>query len=125
MRRGRRNLRGMARLTIRVDFAPDAAFGPGKARLLELLESTGSIRRAAAGMEMSYRQAWLLLRDIEAVMGAPVVEAMTGGAKGGGTRLNTLGRKVLAQYRAVEAKAVKAAEKELRGFVRIASGSSR
>ncbi|HWA30269.1 MAG TPA: LysR family transcriptional regulator [Rhizomicrobium sp.] len=109
----------MTRLTIRIDFSEDAAFGPGKALLLELLDGTGSIRGAAARMDMSYRRAWLLLRDIETVMGAKVAEAATGGAKGGGTRLNRLGRQVLAHYRAVEARAAKAAAKELRALARM------
>jgi molybdate transport system regulatory protein len=109
----------MARLTIRIDFSEDAAFGPGKARLLELLDQAGSIRGAAARMDMSYRRAWLLLREIEEVIGASVVDAATGGARGGGTRLNALGRGVLAHYRAVEARAAKAAANELRALTRM------
>jgi len=45
------------RLTIRIDFANGTALGPGKVRLLELIGETGSIRKAAAGMKMSYRPA--------------------------------------------------------------------
>lgn len=35
----------MARLTIRIDLSENAAFDPGKARLLELVDHTGSMRR--------------------------------------------------------------------------------
>jgi molybdate transport system regulatory protein len=115
----------MARLTIRIDFSQDAAFGPGKARLLEQLDRTGSIRAAAARMDMSYRRAWLLLRDIEKIMGAPVVEAATGGAGGGGTRLNAMGRKLLTRYRAVEKKASASAAKDLRALVRMSGAAKR
>jgi molybdate transport system regulatory protein len=48
----------MTRLTIRIDFEDAEGFGPGKARLLELIEVHGSIRSAAAAMNMSYRHAW-------------------------------------------------------------------
>src|SRR5262249_7256676 len=51
----------MPRLSIRIDF-DKGSLGPGKAHLLELVASTGSIRKAAAGMKMSYRKAWLLLK---------------------------------------------------------------
>jgi molybdate transport system regulatory protein len=116
----------MARLTIRVDLDRDAAFGPGKARLLELIDEKGSLRSAAAAMEMSYRRAWLLLRETEAMMRAPVVAAKTGGLKGGGTALTTFGRGVVKCYRAIEARAEHAACADVRalaGMVRRASAA--
>ena len=60
----------MTRLTIRIDFDDGSALGPGKVRLLELVAETGSIRKAAAGMKMSYRKAWLLLKALEETFGA-------------------------------------------------------
>ncbi|HLY05057.1 MAG TPA: LysR family transcriptional regulator [Rhizomicrobium sp.] len=110
----------MTRLTIRIDFAPDAAFGPGKARLLELVEETGSIRRAAAGMGMSYRRAWLLLKDIEAVIGAPAVQTRTGGAKGGGSALSPSGHAMLKRYREIEKRAARSVSRELAGLTGLA-----
>ena len=103
----------MSRLTIRVDLAPDAAFGPGKARLLELVDETGSIRRAAANMGMSYRRAWLLLRDIESAIGTPAVQSRTGGANGGGTSLSAQGRAVLERYRRIEQRAARSVAADL------------
>src|SRR5882757_1826625 len=92
------NVRLMARLTIRIDFEDAEGFGPGKARLLELIEELGSIRSAAAAMQMSYRHAWLLLQSVEDTFGAPVLATATGGAKGGGAKLTELGKTVLARY---------------------------
>lgn len=112
----------MSRLTIRIDIGPDAAFGPGKARLLELVEETGSIRRAAAGMGMSYRRAWLLLRDIGNVIGMPAVQTRTGGPNGGGTSLSTRGRAMLEQYRMIERRAAQSCAKELTSLARLAGG---
>lgn len=103
----------MVRLTIRVDLGNDAAFGPGKARLLELIDEQGSIRSAAAAMEMSYRRAWLLLRETEEIMRARVIAAKTGGTRGGGSSLTPFGRRVVECYRAIEARAERAAFAEL------------
>src|SRR5580700_6892282 len=103
----------MTRLTIRIDFKDAEGFGPGKARLLELIEELGSIRSAAAAMQMSYRHAWLLLQSVEDTFGAPVLATATGGAKGGGAKLTELGKTVLARYRAIEAQAVRATTAEL------------
>lgn len=97
----------MTRLTIRIDFGDGAALGPGKVRLLELVDETGSIRKAAAGMKMSYRRAWLLLKALGDTFGEALVATATGGKAGGGARLTPLGHKVVRQYRGLE----KAAEK--------------
>ena len=88
----------MARLTIRIDFDDGSALGPGKVRLLELVAETGSIRKAAAGMKMSYRKAWLLLKALEKTFHRPLVETARGGARGGGARLTALGKAVVTRY---------------------------
>src|ERR1044071_1983613 len=97
--------RDMTRLSIRIDFEGAEASAPGKARLLELIEEQGSIRGAAAAMNMSYRHAWLLLQAVEDTFGAPVISTATGGAKGGGAERTELGRTVIAHYRAIQATA--------------------
>jgi len=106
----------MARLTIRINFDSGPAFGPGKAQLLEAIESKGSIRKAAASLDMSYRRAWLLVKAVEKSLGTPVLAASSGGRKGGGAKLTTAGREVVARYRKVEAKAAKATATELRSL---------
>ena len=106
----------MAHLTIRIDLGTNVAFGPGKARLLELVEQTGSIRQAAVAMDMSYRRAWLLLRETGAMMKAPVIAAQTGGKKGGGTALTPAGRALVDCYRAIELRAETSVRDELNRF---------
>jgi molybdate transport system regulatory protein len=103
----------MARLSIRIDFEGSESFGPGKVRLLELIDAHGSIRSAAAAMNMSYRHAWLLLQAVEHTFGAPVISTATGGAKGGGAKLTELGRSLVAKYRTIESQAAKATAGEL------------
>jgi molybdate transport system regulatory protein len=98
----------MTRLTIRIDFGNGMALGPGKVRLLELVDESGSIREAARKMRMSYRQAWLLLHSLAETFGDPLVETSTGGRAGGGARLTATGRLVVTSYRALERAAAKA-----------------
>ncbi|MBU6443667.1 MAG: LysR family transcriptional regulator [Alphaproteobacteria bacterium] len=112
----------MMRLTIRVDFPAGGAFGPGKARLLELIDELKSIRRAAVAMDMSYRQAWLLVQGAEEIFGGPIVETAIGGTHGGGSTLTALGRELVARYRAIEAKATKAAGPEMAALAKLAGG---
>ena len=112
----------MTRLSIRIDFEGSEAFGPGKVRLLELIDEHGSIRSAAAAMNMSYRHAWLLLQAVEDTFGAPVISTATGGAKGGGAKLTELGKTIVARYRAIEAQAARAAAGELSELAKAASG---
>ena len=50
-------------------FGDELKFGDGRARLLELIDSRGSLKKAAREMEMSYRNAWGFLRDLERAAG--------------------------------------------------------
>jgi len=104
----------MARLSIRIDFEPSGSvFGPGMAELLERIGKLGSIRKAAAAMEMSYRKAWLLVQGLQQTFGGAVVLTETGGTAGGGAQLTELGVKLIKTYRAIESRAAGAAEHEM------------
>jgi molybdate transport system regulatory protein len=107
---------GMARLTIRVDLGKGGALGPGKVRLLELIQSHGSISEAGRVMGMSYRQAWLLVDNLNQSFRQAVVSKQTGGRRGGGARLTAWGRKVIERYRAIEAAAQRAVAPHLRAL---------
>ena len=98
-----------ALISIRIDLAPSSRLGPGKADLLEAIEETGSISGAGRAMKMSYRRAWLLVDSLNRMFRQPLVAASPGGAKGGGAHLTPMGREVVAHYRAIESKALKAA----------------
>ena len=88
---------------LRIVIEPDVAIGPGKADLLEAIRDTGSISAAGRKLGMSYRRAWLLVDELNQHLGAPVIDAVTGGAKGGGAALTRTGEEVLTRYRAMEA----------------------
>lgn len=76
-----------------------ARIGPGKVRLLEGIRHTGSISGAAREMGMSYKRAWMLLDSINQAFKEPVVDATTGGVRGGGATLTAFGAEILERYR--------------------------
>jgi molybdate transport system regulatory protein len=92
----------MPRLTLRIDFDQDRAIGPGKIRLLELIERHGSISEAGRQMGMSYRRAWVLVDNLNHCFRSPVVASQTGGQHGGGAALTEFGHAVVEHYRAAE-----------------------
>jgi molybdate transport system regulatory protein len=102
------------RLMLRVDFGPNRALGPGKIRLLEAIDRSGSISQAGRALGMSYRRAWLLIDDMNRCFREPVVSAQPGGSRGGGANLTEFGRKLVRDYRAIEADATAATQTRLR-----------
>ncbi len=72
--------------------------GEGRATLLKLIGSTGSISDAAKEMGMSYRHAWGEVKEIEDAMDGEVVKTQRGGEKGGGTELTATGKELLNIY---------------------------
>jgi molybdate transport system regulatory protein len=95
----------MPRLTLRIDFDGERAIGPGKIKLLELIDALGSISAAGRRMGMSYRRAWLLVDALNRCFREPLVASHAGGAHGGGAALTPCGCAVVRHYRAVEAAA--------------------
>jgi molybdate transport system regulatory protein len=87
---------------IRIVHGDDIAMGPGKADLLALIHSTGSIRRAAMKMGMSYMRAWTLVKTMEKCYRQPIISPLRGGAKGGGAELTPTGKRVLELYQKMD-----------------------
>jgi molybdate transport system regulatory protein len=106
----------MASVTIRIDLPGAGAVGPGKIRLLELIGETGSIAAAGRAMKMSYRRAWLLVDELNALFREPLTVAKLGGRLGGGATLTPLGQALVKSYRAVETAAHAAAARSLLDF---------
>jgi molybdate transport system regulatory protein len=82
--------------------------GPGKADLLEAVRDSGSLRKAAAELGMSYMRAWSLVKTMNAAFQEPLVTLARGGARHGGAALTPAGTKVLALYRTMEKRCLKA-----------------
>jgi molybdate transport system regulatory protein len=108
------------RLSIRVDLASGARIGPGKVAVLEEIARSGSISAAGRALHISYRRTWELVEDLNATLGAPVVQTAAGGSGGGGASLTELGQAVVARYRAIEEDCAAAARKHLAALQRVA-----
>ena len=93
-----------ARLKIqgRLMLDEEIAFGPGKAELLDAIQTAGSISAAGKKLGMSYRRAWMLVDSMNRCFQQPLVQTATGGTQGGGTQLTAMGLDVLKRYRALQ-----------------------
>ena len=107
------------RLSIRIDLASGDRIGPGKIALLEAIRTTGSISGAARSLEMSYRRAWLLVEEVNDTLREPAVTAETGGRRGGGAALTSVGERVVDLYRSIESQARSAASEEFRAIAKL------
>lgn len=74
-------------------------FGPGPVELLELIAETGSIRKAAKAMGMSYKKAWDIVSRINGLTAAPLVKTSIGGEDGGGSAISPEAKQLIAWYR--------------------------
>jgi molybdate transport system regulatory protein len=98
----------MQDVMLRVALTSRDHIGPGKVRLLELIDELGSISAAARAMDMSYRRAWLLVENMNTMFRAPVLTPAVGGMQGGGAVLTRLGREIIVRFRRMEAATKKA-----------------
>ena len=104
-------------LFIRLDLANGMHIGPGKIALLEAIRAEGSILAASRHFGMSYRHAWLLVREINRTLGKPVVA--TTRARGGGAELTPVGEQIVKVYRRIESLAYTSTRQELRAIARL------
>jgi len=101
---------------LRVMCGRDAALGPGRIQLLELIGETGSLRSAAARMGMAYMTAWMHVRALNRRFRSPLVVAKRGGKAGGGAVLTEMGQQVVAVYRRMEQASHAAIQEGFREF---------
>jgi molybdate transport system regulatory protein len=73
-------------------------FGPGPVDLLQQIEKTGSISKAAREMGMSYKKAWELINQINAKATKPFVITKSGGEQGGGSTITDEAKLLIAYY---------------------------
>lgn len=73
-------------------------FGNGPLDILHRVERTGSLRQAAAEINMSYSQAWNLMRDLEKRLGFKLLKRKVGGESGGGSQLTEKARDLMMRF---------------------------
>jgi molybdate transport system regulatory protein len=69
--------------------------------LLEAIDASGSLSRAAAEMGVPYRTAWQRVKATETETGLRLIESESGGADGGGSRLTPEGRDLCRRFRRI------------------------
>ena len=102
----------MAKLKLRsaqwiVDEHNNIIIGKGRAEILENIEKTGSINRAAKVMKMSYKAAWSKIKATEKHLQTQIVHA----DRKEGSRLSKEGKELLENYRRLKDKCMSADDK--------------
>lgn len=87
---------------ISLDATGGTAFSELRIRLLEAIARTGSISQAAKTVPLSYKAAWDAVEAMNSLAPEPLVQRVTGGRQGGGSRLTAYGLRMIAMYRALE-----------------------
>ncbi|MCB0487696.1 MAG: LysR family transcriptional regulator [Cyclobacteriaceae bacterium] len=93
------------RFSFRIFVGGKRYIGPGRVQLMEGIMKHGSIARAAQDMDMSYRKAWQLVKDMNAIAKRPLVEKQLGGKSGGGAFVTEAGKEVMKQYYSIQKQA--------------------
>ena len=104
----------MTEIKLRIDFDDDRYIGHGRIQLLELIGEHGSIARAAKAMRMSYKRAWYLIDEFNAMFAHPLVERRHGGRGGGSASLTPFGQRLVREYRTMELSALEVFAPQLR-----------
>lgn len=98
--------------SVQVRLAKDGIFfGPGKARLMEYIEKTGSMQEACLEMGLSYSKGARMIKSAEKQLGFKLLERRIGGSGGGGSRLTDEGMDLLKKYRQLTLRVQKDADR--------------
>lgn len=76
----------------------EKVFGDGPCDILKRIKSSGSLRMAASEINMSYSQAWQLIKNLEKKLGFPLLIKKVGGEFGGGSFLTPEGEKLMKRF---------------------------
>jgi molybdate transport system regulatory protein len=79
----------------------EPVIGEGKAALLKSIKEEGSLNKACKKVKISYKHAWLLLKEIEESVGEPVIIKKRGG-RAQGTFLTEKAINLLDEYNAYQ-----------------------
>jgi len=72
--------------------------GAGRIELLKNIQKYGSISKAAKAMKMSYKAAWDAVDIMNNLSEKPILEKISGGKGGGGSRLTEYGKKLIKDF---------------------------
>ena len=100
-------------LKLQVNLPNGSRLGPGKIKLLEMINQEGSLSRGAAKMGISYRRAWLFMQQVNDAFSLPAIATPEGGHGGGSAKLTKFGQQLIERYRQMEKAADAAAAETL------------
>ena len=86
------------KLRLSVKHNGEHVYGDGRQALLLAVERFGSLSKAAAELNMSYRAAWGKIKATEQRLGYKLLESRTGGKGGGGAKLTAEARDLMTKY---------------------------
>lgn len=107
----------MIKAALWFDFGEKGKIGPSRIAVLEKIGEHGSISAAARDLGITYKHAWHLVGELNAIFDSQLVEGSTGGHQGGGSRLTQMGRVVASRLRAIETRAVTSAQAEFEALL--------
>jgi molybdate transport system regulatory protein len=87
-------------------------FGPEPVELLEHIEQSGSISKAAKEMGLSYKKAWELVSNMNKTTEHSIVLTSIGGEYGGGSIISEEARQMIVYYRGLHERFLLFLEKE-------------
>ena len=79
----------------------EKVLGPGRVELMERIHASGSVRQAALQMDMAYRQAWYMIKQMNAHFTEPVVTLSRGGKGGGKATVSSYGLELITEFHAL------------------------
>jgi molybdate transport repressor ModE-like protein len=88
------------------------AFGFGLAEMLRAVEKSGSIKQAAADLGKSYRYVWGRIKEAEAALGTPLVDAQVGGTGIQRSSLTAVARRFVNDFLALRDRMIQVAQQE-------------
>jgi len=86
------------RYKIWIEKDEEKVFGDGPLDILHRVERTGSLRQAAEEINMSYSQAWNLVKDLEKRLGFSLLKRKVGGERGGGSEVTEEARELMIKF---------------------------
>ena len=106
-------------IKIRIQLKNNFHIGPGKVLLLEKIEETGSLSKAAKSMGLSYRKAWRLINELNNSSIRKLVYAKSGGKGVRGSQLSEEGKDFIRLFKKIENNLTLITEKEKKDLEKI------
>lgn len=80
----------------------ERTFAASQIQLLQAVDASGSISKAAKQVGISYKTAWDRIDAMNNLVSQPMVTRSAGGSKGGGTALTDFGRDIVRGFQALQ-----------------------